>query len=72
MWSKLTYCDGLYTWGFADLSCRHGIRQDNQMRRLLQSLSNLHGATILGGKVYWAYNLSPMIVTFSENRCLAA
>jgi hypothetical protein len=47
--------------------------QDNpQTRRIVQTLKRLHGATILPGKSYWAYNEAPAIVGFSENRCYIA
>ncbi len=43
-----------------------------QMRRIIQVLERLHGATILPGKSYWAYNDAPEAIDFSENRCYIA
>jgi hypothetical protein len=45
---------------------------DPQKKRLLQVLQRLHGVTVLNGKSEWAYNQSPSIVGFSENRCYIA
>jgi hypothetical protein len=48
------------------------LRRDPQRARLLQVLSQLHNATILTGKVEWAYNASPSLAVFSGNRTYIA
>ena len=45
---------------------------DPQKKRVLQVLQRLHGATVLNGKSAFAYNESPSVVGFSENRCYIA
>jgi hypothetical protein len=48
------------------------LRNDPQRARLLQVLSQLHQATLLTGKVEWAYNASPALAVFSGNRTYIA
>jgi hypothetical protein len=71
-WVKLVYYDGLDAKSFGDLTGANGIVQDPQRKRVLQVLSSLHGATVLPGKSYWAYNLAPLEVSLSGNRCFVA
>jgi hypothetical protein len=48
------------------------LQTDPQKKRLLQVLQQLHGVTVLNGKSAFAYNQSPSVVGFSENRCYIA
>ncbi len=48
------------------------LRLNPQRARLLQSLAQLHGATILTGTVIWDYNDSPALAVFSGNRAYIA
>jgi hypothetical protein len=57
---------------FCDLRGDYGIVADIQRRRIQEVLGAMHGATVLPGKSYWAYNLAPLIVTLSGNRCFVA
>jgi len=48
------------------------LRNDPQRARLLQVLSQLRNATLLTGKVEWAYNSSPAVAVFSGNQTYIA
>ena len=72
MWLKSIYYDPIDGHNFARLQGESYLQQDPQSKRLLQVLSQLHGATILPGKSTWAYNDAPDVVGFSENRCYVA
>lgn len=72
MWMKTIYYDPIDPHEFAHLQGDYGVMADPQRKRIMQVLSSLHGATVLPGRSYWAYNLAPMIVTLSENRCYIA
>jgi hypothetical protein len=48
------------------------LRNNSQRARLLQVLSQFHNATLLTGKVEWAYNASPSLAVFSGNRTYIA
>jgi hypothetical protein len=71
-WMGVCYYEPMDTSEFAALRGDAGILQDAQRKRILQVLSGLHAATILPGKCSWSYNLAPLIVTLSENRCFVA
>jgi hypothetical protein len=72
MWVKICYLDRHDPKEFGALRGDFDIAVDPQRNRVLQVLRSLHGATILPGKSYWAYNLAPLVVTLSENRCFVA
>jgi hypothetical protein len=72
MWMKYVYYDPIDGHNFCRLQGDFYIQADMQTKRLLQVLSRLHGATVLPGKSYWAYNEDPTIIGFSENRCYVA
>jgi hypothetical protein len=72
MWFKTIYYDPIDGHNFCRLQGDYYVQHDPQARRLVQVLSRLHAATILPGKVFWAYNEAPTIVGFSENRCYVA
>lgn len=72
VWVKTIYYDCANKAEFGHLQGDAGIKVDPQRKRLIQVLSSMHGATILPGRSYWAYNLAPLIVTLSENRCFVA
>jgi hypothetical protein len=71
-WIKTVYHDPLDPSRYFHIEGDVYLQNDPQTRRLLEVLKPLHGATILPGKSYWAYNLAPGLVTFSENRCFVA
>ncbi len=48
------------------------IAADPQKQRLLQVLERFHNVTVLNGKSAEAYNQSPSLVGFSENKCYIA
>ena len=48
------------------------IVADPQKQRLLQVLERFHNVTVLNGKSAEAYNQSPSLVGFSENKCYIA
>jgi hypothetical protein len=48
------------------------IISDPQKKRLLQVLERFHNVTVLNGKSAEAYNQSPSVVGFSENKCYIA
>jgi hypothetical protein len=72
MWVKVCYVDRHDPNEFAALQGDFDIAQDPQRKRVMQELRSLHGATVLPGKSYWAYNLAPLVVTLTENRCFVA
>jgi hypothetical protein len=72
MWLKSIYYDPIDGHNFCRLQGDYYVQNDPQTRRLVQVLGRLHAATILPGKVFWAYNEAPTIVGFSENRCYVA
>jgi hypothetical protein len=71
-WLKTIYYDPVDRHNFFRLQGDNFVQNDSQQKRLLQVLSSLHGATILPGKSYWAYNEAPAVIGFSENRCYIA
>jgi hypothetical protein len=44
------------------------IYDDHQERRVLEVADRLKGATILCGKTWWGYNLTPAVANFTGNR----
>jgi hypothetical protein len=72
MWLKSIYYNPIDGHNFCYLQGDYYVQHDKQPQRILQTLSRLHGATILPGKSTWAYNEAPSIVSFSENRCYVA
>ena len=70
-WLKVDY--STIDWPcFCRLQGDYYIRVDPQRRRLLQVMSQFHGATFLPGKSVWAYNQAPAAIDFTENRCYIA
>jgi hypothetical protein len=72
MWVDICYVDRHDPHEFAALRGDYDIAQDPQRARILQVLRGLHGATVLPGKSFWAYNLAPLVVSLTENRCFVA
>ena len=72
MWYHYIYYENVDSHNFCYLQGDFYVQADPQTKRLVQVLRRLHGATILPGKSYWAYNYAPSIVGFSENRCFVA
>jgi hypothetical protein len=72
MWLYVCYWQPSDPREFAALRGNYGIDTDPQRKRIEQVLGSLHGATVLPGKSYWSYNLAPLIVTLSGNRCFVA
>jgi hypothetical protein len=72
MWLKIVYYDPIDRQSICYLQGDYYMHQEPQRKRLSQVLRSLHGATILPGKSYWAYNEAPLFVTLSENRCYVA
>lgn len=62
------------SWGGNVLHLRGDIpiQLDPQKRRLEQTLSRFHGATVIAGKSIYSYNEAPVCVGFSENMCYIA
>jgi hypothetical protein len=71
-WTKDVYYDPLDPKHYFHIEGNFYMQEDSQLKRMLQALRPLHGATILPGKSFWAYNEAPGLVTFSENRCFVA
>ena len=71
-WLKSIYYDPLNRSQYFRLQGDSFLVDQPQTKRLLQTLSVLHGATILPGKSYWAYNEAPALIGFTENRCYVA
>jgi hypothetical protein len=71
-WIKAVYYDPLDPTRYFHIEGNYYMESDSQVRRLLEVLKRLHGATILPGKSYWAYNEAPGAVSFSGNRCFVA
>jgi hypothetical protein len=69
---KVYYWDSFDARNFCHIQGDCVVHNDPQEIRLEQALRRLHGATILPGKAYWAFNDAPSVVTFSENRCFIA
>ena len=71
-WLKTIYWDPLDPAKYFKIQGDTFLEVNSQTHRLMQVLRTLHGATILPGKSYWAYNEAPALITFSENRCYVA
>ena len=71
-WQWIVYWNRVDPHEFCVLRGDYGIVADVQRRRIQEVLGSMHGATVLPGKSYWAYNLAPLIVTLSGNRCFCA
>ncbi len=71
-WAKISTDQANWEYTAFHLKGDTVFQYDPQKKRLLQVLQRLHGVTILNGKSAEAYNQSPSIVGFSENRCYIA
>ncbi len=72
VWAKISFDQANWQYSAFHLRGDTVFVYDPQKKRLLQILKRLHNATILNGKSAWAYNQSPSLVGFSENRCYIA
>ena len=70
-WAKISI-DQAWSGNVLQLRGDVAIQIDPQKKRLLQILQRFHGMTVLNGKSAEAYNESPSLVGFSENRCYIA
>lgn len=70
-WTKICY-DGSFGPNVMVFRGDFALQTDPQKKRILQVLERLHGVTVLNGKSAEAYNESPSLVGFSENRCYIA
>jgi hypothetical protein len=71
-WAKISMDQASWPYTAFHLKGDTAFQYDPQKKRLLQILQRFHGVTVLNGKSEWAYNQSPSIVGFSENRCYIA
>ena len=71
-WGKISLDQGNWRYSAFHLQGDTVFQYDPQKKRLLQILQRFHGVTVLNGKSEEAYNQSPSIVGFSENRCYIA